>query len=213
MGRSILWLRWYGHIVIFRGVHFWQHASLPNISGLICSNTAWTKSALTATNRCPMPYKAIEAVLALSARRHAHSTPPPRRLPAPGCSREPQNLPVALSALPDEPWRTAQCAPHPPPAVTSPPCIPQSRPGAGVPPRTPTSVVRVCTMPPLIWRYCKMFFTESAARGLIDVIDVIDHAWRPIDTPDSIMLHGAAARPRWQRCRCHCDCRPQRFSC
>jgi hypothetical protein len=30
-----------------------------------------------------------------------------------------------------------------------------------------------------------MFFTESAARGLIDVIDVIDHAWRPIDTPDS----------------------------
>jgi hypothetical protein len=28
-----------------------------------------------------------------------------------------------------------------------------------------------------------MFFTESAARGLIDVIDVIDHAWRPIDTP------------------------------
>ena len=86
-------------------------------------------------------------------------------------------------ALPDEPWRTAQCAPHPPPAVTSPPCIPQSRPGAGVPPRTPTSVVRVCTMPPLIWRYCKMFFTESAARGLIDVIDVIDHAWRPIDTP------------------------------
>jgi hypothetical protein len=31
--------------------------------------------------------------------------------------------------------------------------------------------------------YCKMFFTESAARGLIDVIDVIDHAWRPIDTP------------------------------
>eukprot|EP01049_Picozoa_sp_SAG25_P023541 SAG25_NODE_10077_length_346_cov_2.000000_1_plen_47_part_01 len=27
-----------------------------------------------------------------------------------------------------------------------------------------------------IWRYCKMFFTESAARGLIDVIDVIDHA-------------------------------------
>jgi hypothetical protein len=39
-------------------------------------------------------------------------------------------------------------------------------------------------MPPLIWRYCKMFFTESAARGLIDVIDVIDHAWRPRpDTP------------------------------
>jgi hypothetical protein len=27
-----------------------------------------------------------------------------------------------------------------------------------------------------------MFFTESAARRLIDVIDVIDHAWRPIDT-------------------------------
>jgi hypothetical protein len=99
-------------------------ADLKNISGLICSKTAWTKSALTATNRCPMPCKAIEAVLALSARRHAHSTPPPRRLPAPGCSREPQNLPVALSALPDEPWRTAQCAPHPPPAVTSSPCIP-----------------------------------------------------------------------------------------
>jgi hypothetical protein len=43
-------------------------------------------------------------------------------------------------------------------------------------------------MPPLIWRYCKMFFTESAARGLIDVIDVIDHAWREghqstLDTP------------------------------
>jgi hypothetical protein len=36
-----------------------------------------------------------------------------------------------------------------------------------------------CTVPPLIWRYCNMFFTESAARGLIDVIDVIgpDHAW------------------------------------
>ena len=33
--------------------------------------------------------------------------------------------------------------------------------------------------------YCKMFFTESAARGLIRVIDVIDHAWRPIDTSDS----------------------------
>jgi hypothetical protein len=52
-------------------------------------------------------------------------------------------------------------------------------------------------MPPLILRYCKMFFTESAARGLIDVIDVIDHAaWRPsIDTPDSIMamLGGAHA--------------------
>jgi hypothetical protein len=30
-----------------------------------------------------------------------------------------------------------------------------------------------------------MFFTESAARGLIDVIDVIDHAWRPIDTRHS----------------------------
>ena len=103
-----------------------------------------------------------------------------------------QNLPVAL---PDEPWRTAQCAPHPPPAVTSPPCIPQSRPGAGVPPRTPTSVVRVCTMPPLIWRYCKMFFTESAARGLIDVIDVIDHAWRPIDTPDSCCAAGPPCRP------------------
>jgi hypothetical protein len=45
-----------------------------------------------------------------------------------------------------------------------------------VPPRTAASIVRVCTMPPpLIWRYCKMFFTESAARGLIDVIDVIDH--------------------------------------
>jgi hypothetical protein len=27
-----------------------------------------------------------------------------------------------------------------------------------------------------------MFFTESAAHGLIDVIDVIDHAWRPIAT-------------------------------
>jgi hypothetical protein len=135
-----------------------------------------------------MPCKAIEAVLALSARRHAHSTPPPRRLPAPGCS----NLPVALSALPDEPWRTAQCAPHPPPAVTSSPCIPQSRPGAGVPPRTPASVVRVCTctMPPLIWRYCKMFFTESAARGLIDVIDVIDHAWRPIDI--ALLTHAGA---------------------
>jgi hypothetical protein len=35
----------------------------------------------------------------------------------------------------------------------------------------------------VVWRYCKIFFTESAARGLIDVIDVIDHAWRPIDTP------------------------------
>eukprot|EP01047_Picozoa_sp_COSAG01_P042749 COSAG01_NODE_3750_length_5733_cov_22.729322_3_plen_366_part_00 len=67
-----------------------QHASPPNISRLICLKTAWTKSALTATNRCPMPYKAIEAVLALSARRHAHSTLPPRRLPAPGCSREPR---------------------------------------------------------------------------------------------------------------------------
>jgi hypothetical protein len=40
----------------------------------------------------------------------------------------------------------------------------------------PTRHIRVCTMPPLIWRYCKIFFTESAARGLIDVIDVIDVA-------------------------------------
>jgi hypothetical protein len=38
--------------------------------------------------------------------------------------------------------------------------------------------VACAVMPPLIWRYCKMFFTESAVRGLIDVIDVIDHAWR-----------------------------------
>jgi hypothetical protein len=30
----------------------------------------------------------------------------------------------SVPALPDEPWRTAQCAPHPPPAVTSSPCIP-----------------------------------------------------------------------------------------
>jgi hypothetical protein len=38
-----------------------------------------------------------------------------------------------------------------------------------------------------------MFFTESAARGLIDVIDVIDHAWRPIDTPaDSVYATGCA---------------------
>jgi hypothetical protein len=50
-----------------------------------------------------------------------------------------------------------------------------------------------------IWRYCKMFFTESAARGLMDVIDVIDvidhHAWRPIDTPayaDDAAMRGIA---------------------
>jgi hypothetical protein len=53
----------------------------------------------------------------------------------------------------------------------------------------------------LIWRYCKMFFTESAARGLIDVIDVIDHgAWRPIDKEfDPAAMHdscwAAPARP------------------
>jgi hypothetical protein len=61
--------------------------------------------------------------------------------------------------------------------------------------------------PHWIWRYCKMFFTESAAaRGLIDVIDVIDHAWRPIDdtldtgrtlAPDSA---GAAAAAAALRC-------------
>jgi hypothetical protein len=43
--------------------------------------------------------------------------------------------------------------------------------------------------------YCKMFFTESAARGLIDVIDVIDHAWRPIDTPDTPAADYHAAMP------------------
>jgi hypothetical protein len=52
----------------------------------------------------------------------------------------------------------------------------------------------------LIWRYCKMFFTESAARGLIDVIDVIDHAWRPIATSVDSRSAGhhalAAAPPR-----------------
>ena len=81
--------------------------------------------------------------------------------------------PKLPTALPDEPWHTVQCAPHPPPAVISCPRIPWSRRGAGVPPRTPASVVRVRTVAQLIWRYCKMFFTESAARGLIDVIDVI----------------------------------------
>eukprot|EP01047_Picozoa_sp_COSAG01_P052311 COSAG01_NODE_5489_length_4228_cov_6.494309_4_plen_76_part_00 len=35
-----------------------------------------------------------------------------------------------------------------------------------------------------------MFFTESAARGLIDVIDVIDHAWRPIDI--ALLTHAGA---------------------
>ena len=29
---SVLWPRSYGHIAIFQGVHFWQHASMPNIS-------------------------------------------------------------------------------------------------------------------------------------------------------------------------------------
>jgi hypothetical protein len=50
----------------------------------------------------------------------------------------------------------------------------------------------------LIWRYCKMFFTESAARGLIDVIDVIDHAWRPIEidahSADSMQLASCEVR-------------------
>ena len=102
---------------------------------------------------------------------HAESSQP--------ASRQPAIAPKLPTALPDEPWHTVQCAPHPPPAVISCPRIPWSRRGAGVPPRTPASVVRVRTVAQLIWRYCKMFFTESAARGLIDVIDVIDHAWRP----------------------------------
>ena len=62
------------------------HASLPNISGLICSKTASTKSAPMATNRWPIPCKGTEAGLALSVRRHAPSTPPPKRPISPGCS-------------------------------------------------------------------------------------------------------------------------------
>ena len=99
--------------------------------------------------------------------------------------------PKLPTALPDEPWHTVQCAPHPPPAVISCPRIPWSRRGAGVPPRTPASVVRVRTVAQLIWRYCKMFFTESAARGLIDVIDVIDHASNRRDASDDRATHSS----------------------
>ena len=64
----------------------WQHASLPNISGLICSKTASTKSAPKATNRWPIPCKGTEAGLVLSARRYAPSTPPLKCPISPGCS-------------------------------------------------------------------------------------------------------------------------------
>jgi hypothetical protein len=67
---------------------------------------------LTATDRWPMPCKATEAGLALS--RPLYATPK-----APDVnSAWLLELPVALSTLPDEPWRTAQCAPHPPLAVS-----------------------------------------------------------------------------------------------
>jgi hypothetical protein len=49
--------------------------------------------------------------------------------------------PKLPTAIPDEPSRTAQCVPHPPPAVISSPRIPWSRRGAGVPPHTPPSLV------------------------------------------------------------------------
>ena len=71
---------------LFIGYLSITHASLPNISGLICSKTASTKSAPMATNRWPIPCKGTEAGLALSVRRHAPSTPPPKRPISPGCS-------------------------------------------------------------------------------------------------------------------------------
>ena len=54
--------------------------------------------------------------------------------------------PKLPTAIPDEPSRTAQCVPHPPPAVISSPRIPRSRRGAGGAPRTPASVARVHTL-------------------------------------------------------------------
>ena len=53
--------------------------------------------------------------------------------------------PTEPAALPDETCCTARCAPHPASAVLSSPRIPWSRRGAGVPPRTPPSVVCVHT--------------------------------------------------------------------
>ena len=53
--------------------------------------------------------------------------------------------PTEPAALPDETCCTARCAPHPASAILSSPRIPWSRWGAGVPPRTPPSVVCVHT--------------------------------------------------------------------
>jgi hypothetical protein len=71
--------------------------------------------------------------------------------------------------LADEPCRTAQCAPHPAPAVLSSPRIPYSRRRAGVPPRTPPSLVCVHTwnylMCPAIGGGCQSRFQFWSQRG------------------------------------------------
>jgi hypothetical protein len=76
--------------------------------------------------------------------------------------------------LADEPCRTAQCAPHPAPPVLSSPRILWSSRRAGVPPRTPPSLVCVHTwkylMCPAIgggYQSCFQSQAKTTAKGMI----------------------------------------------